>query len=67
MVARCEESFTAKAEFEGVQHFEELLADPLAQIMMRHDGTDAETVRHIMLEAAQRIAQGTRRFETEAA
>lgn len=56
MIARFDESITARPELDDVTHFEELLADPIAHLVMRHDGIDAETVRRVMREAANRIA-----------
>jgi hypothetical protein len=34
---------------------DELLSDPIAQIVMRYDGIDEDSVRHVMDEAGQRM------------
>jgi hypothetical protein len=34
---------------------DELLSDPIAQIVMRYDGIDEASVRHVMEEAGQRM------------
>ena len=67
MAARSEKSFPTKSEAADLVHFEDLLADPIAQIVMRYDGTDAESVRRIMREAAKRITNENRCLQTEAA
>jgi hypothetical protein len=34
---------------------DELLSDPIAQVVMRYDGIDEAVVRHVMDEAARRM------------